>query len=114
MSAFGSITSLTAGTATLAKTAGQQFFYVQNNAVTPLTLSFKDAASATLGQIVLNPAGVAGNAGDYLDSVSFPMFLDAVSVVLTGTGTGQFSSGASSRPPTYIVGTANAAPTRGG
>lgn len=105
MAAFGSVTALTAGAATLNGSTGQQYFWVQNNDAQPITLTFKNAGGSTLGQWVLNPATVAGRAGDTLDSVSMPAFLDAAiggSVVLAGTGTGQFSSGASTRVPTII------------
>ena len=106
MSAFGSITALTAGAATLNATAGQTYFWIGNSATTVLTLTFKDAAGNTLGQWPLNPAAVAGQRGDSLDSVSMPAFLDAAingSVALSGTGTGAFFSGASMREPTRIV-----------
>ncbi len=105
MSAFGSITALTAGAATLNATAGQTYFYVGNSGITVLTLTFKDASGATLGQYPLNPAPAAGQRGDVLDSISCPIFLDAAlgSIALAGTGTATFFSGASSRPPTTMT-----------
>lgn len=104
MSAFGAVTTLTTGAATLNGTSGYNFFFLQNNDTNKLTATFKDASANVLGQIVLEPAPAAGRGGGYIDSVGFPMFLDAVggSVVLAGTGSGQFSSGASKLVPTVI------------
>lgn len=99
---FGALTALSAGAATLQKQSGQQFFYIQNNDTNPITATFKDASSTTLGQIVLNPASASGRGGQYIDSISFPMFSDSTTVVLAGTGSGQFSSGASKTAPTQI------------
>lgn len=99
---FGALTTLTSGAATLAAQSGQQFFYVQNTDTNPLTLTFKDTGGSTLGQIKLAPEGIAGPSGGYVDSISYPMFLDAATVVLAGTGSGTFTSGASKTAPTQI------------
>lgn len=102
MSAFGSITALTAGAATLNATSGQVYFWVGNSDTNPLKLTFKDSAGNTLGQWILNPAPFVGQRGDVLDSMDMPSFIDAAvngSVVLAGTGTGTFFSGASTREP---------------
>ncbi len=106
MAAFGSTTVLSSGTLTLASTSGQQWFFIQNQDTAPLTVQFK-SGSTVLGQIILEPATATGRAGGYLDSVSYPIFLDSDSVVLTSTiAANQIGSGASKRIPTYIFFTA--------
>jgi hypothetical protein len=103
-SGFGSITNLTAGTAILTKAARQVFFYVQNNdPASPLLVTFKDGSGTILAQVELERSPSTGGGGGYVDSINFPLFFDATSVVLTSsTSTAQISSGASTKVPSFI------------
>lgn len=102
MSAYGSITALSGGTATLNASQGQQSWWIQNNDTALMTATFKDSGANVLGQFVLAVAPGAGQAGGLITSHDFPVFLDVAaggSVVLTGGATAPFSSGASTRLP---------------
>lgn len=108
---FGGANALSGGTLTLTTRSGYSFYYFQNTASNPMTLTFQDGAAATLGDLNLNPASAAGRAGQYVDSVSFPMFLDAVTVLVTGTGSDTFRSGASKQAPTRMFNIDTRGPT---
>lgn len=97
---YGTLTALTGGAATLLKQEGSQFMYVLNMDVAPLILTFKNQAGVTIGQISLSAAAAQDAPGGYLDSVYFPMFFDAASVVMASTvATAHLGCGQSPRRP---------------
>lgn len=103
MAAYGSITNLVGGVATLSRPANPQFMFILNEDTSPLTLTFNLGAS-TLGSLVLSAATVTGAPGGYLDSILFPLFMEADSISLASTvSTGQFGSGASTFQPVYPI-----------
>lgn len=98
--AYGTLTALTAGTATLTRLTGSQFMYVENMDIAPLLLSFKNQAGAQIGLMSLSAASAQDEAGGYLDSVDFPLFFDAASIVLSSTvAAGHLGCGSSPRRP---------------
>jgi type VI protein secretion system component Hcp len=101
--AYGTLTALVAGTATLTKTNGAKFYFVVNLDTAPLLLQFM-ANGSQIGQVALSAATAAGAPGGYLDSVLFPLFMDASSVVLTSTvSAAQVGCGFSRFPPTVAL-----------
>lgn len=107
MSAYGSITALSGGTATLNASDGQQYWWIQNNDTALMTATFKDSGANVLGQIVLAVAPGAGQAGGQISSKDYPTFFDVAkggSVVLSSTNaTAPFSSGASVHVPRTVA-----------
>lgn len=97
---FGSTGALVAGTLTLALPAGaSNWAFLQNQDVTPLKANFMKGG-VSVGIVSLAQAAAQDAPGDYLDSVGFPLMLDADTVVLTSaTATAHFGSGASARRP---------------
>lgn len=96
---IGTRTALVGGTLTLALPAQINFWYIQNQDVSPLKVTFLGARKATFSSIVLNSAAQAGEAGGYIDSVGFPYF-DTLGLLLTSAiATAQFGSGASGVQP---------------
>lgn len=100
MAAFGSVTALTGGTATLDRAANQSGYqFVQNCDIAPLLVEFL-AGGNVIGQVTLAAAASAGAPGGYLDSVNCPMFRAGGQVRLTSTvATGKIGSGACALPP---------------
>lgn len=98
---YGTLTALTAGTATLAKPVGTQFMFILNMDEAPLLLSFKNQDGNQIGLISLSEATAQDAPGGYIDSLDFPLFFDASSIVLTSTvATAHIGCGQSTRRPT--------------
>ncbi len=100
MPSFGAATNLIGGTITLTLPAAALYVYIQNQDIAPLLITFP--ANSGLGPIVLNPCAIAsattGWAGDWFDTIDYPIFVG--SVVLTSTvTTAQFGSGYSTSLP---------------
>lgn len=90
MPAFGAATNLVSNTITLTIPTYSRYWYIQNQDIAPLKVTF---TGGEFGPIVLNAATATGAAGDWIDSVGFPFF--GTSVTLTSTiATAQFGSGA--------------------
>ena len=102
--AYGTLTTLVSGTATLTKTDGAKFYFIVNMDTAPLLLSFKDQNSAQIGLISLSAATATDAPGGYLDSDGFPLFMDAASIVLTSTvSAGHLGCGFSRFSPTVAL-----------
>lgn len=101
MANFGAVTNLVAGgpggTLTPTLPLGAKYWYLQNQDVAPLTITFP--AGSGFGPVVLNAAASLGAAGDWIDSIGFPF--RGPSVTLTSTiSIAQFGSGFSLVAPT--------------
>ena len=84
MSAYGTLTALTGGKATLPPNSSARFYFIINQDTAPLLLQFM-IGQTQIGQIALSAAPATGAPGGYLDSINFPLFMQATSVILTST-----------------------------
>lgn len=98
MPQIGTVSALVGGSMELTMPTKVGFWYIQNQSVEPLKLTFEaDSEFGRFSSIILAPAVAAGGPGGYIDSVAFPFFgkIVATSVDLTAP----FGSGAGARLP---------------
>lgn len=96
MTTLGTATNLTAGTLTCTVPDGTKWWFLQNQDVAPLKVTFPD--DPNFGPLILASASALG-AGDggFLDNLAFPYI---GTLTLTSTvATAQFGSGCSARIP---------------
>lgn len=104
MASYGAATALVSGTLSLVRDNNAKWCSIQNQDVTPMLVTFTKAG-ATLGQVALSAATAQGAPGGYIDSLGYPVLLDADTAVLTSTTTtAQFGSAQSLTEPVNFVG----------
>ena len=96
---LGSTQNLVGGVANLGLKPGSVFWYIQNQDVAPLRVSFLGPRSGIFSPIVLNPGNALGVGGGYLDSIGFGYFDTLGFALASSIANAQFGSGQSNFLP---------------
>lgn len=99
---FGVTAALVAGQMTLRLPQQCIFWFVQNQSVLPLKVTFISPDWGRMSSIVLRGAAYEGAPGGYLDSIGFPYFSPEGVELESEDLTAAFGSGASGRTPVNV------------
>lgn len=97
---LGSVLNLTNGLGVFTLRGGTNFWFIQNQDIVPLFISFIDTTGKSLfSTLSLAPATARGAPGGYLDSIGFPYFQQQGFTLTSSILAAQFGSGQSLNLP---------------
>lgn len=96
---LGSVGILNAGAGTFALMAGNTFWYIQNQDISPLRIEFLGTRTGIFTSLNLTPAPARGAAGGYLDSIGFGYYDTLGFTITSDIGNAAFGSGQSKYQP---------------
>lgn len=96
---IGQAIALVGGTLDIALPEKCLYWFIQNQSLSPLKVSFLGTDWGHMTDLILCPAARAGYPGGKLDSLGFPYFSTLGFRLTSADATAPFGSGASPNPP---------------